>query len=205
MLERQLARLDYIDPRDLLRRIRPKVVGILQHPDQMRALSDHQRNDYIEQHQAGFLALFMKQIAEPHADVTLALNEDDDYDCVIRAIDAEGRTAYKLVQLKQLSSHQLNDQLDLQAFINRLGTKYPSSGDLVLAIWINRDIQFTFSQLDFSRLRVEQLWLFGDSADGTVAMDGGLVSDLIAGVRWSCVMRNLRPTVKRVRFAQRRS
>jgi hypothetical protein len=128
---------------------------------------------------------------------------------VIRAIDAGGGTAYKLVQLKQLPNPQVNDnihlQIDLQTLINRLEIKCASSGDLVVAIWTNRDIELDFSQLDFSRLRVEQLWLFGDSVNGAVALDGGFVSELIAGVRWSCVMRNLQPLGKQVRFTPRRA
>jgi dGTP triphosphohydrolase len=203
MLERQLARLDYIDPRDLLRSIEPTVVGVLQHPNEVRGLTDHQRNDYIQKHQAAFLSLFMKQIAGPNANITVALKEADDYDCVIRAIDAGGGTAYKLVQLKQLVNHQVDDNIDLQTLINRLPIKCASSGDLVVAIWTNRDIELDFSQLDLSRLRVEQLWLFGDSVDGAVTLDGGFVSDLIAGVRWSCVMRNLQPLGKQVRFTPR--
>ena len=205
MLERQLARLDYIDPRDLLRSIGPTVVGVLQHPDEVRGLTDHQKNDYIQKHQAGFLSLFMKQIAGPNANITLALKEADDYDCVIRAIDAGRETAYKLVQLKQLPNHQVNDDIDLQTIINRLKVKYASSGDLVVAIWINRDIELDFNQLDFIGLRVEQLWLFGDPVTGEVTLDGGFVSDLIAGVRWSCVMRNLQPLVRQVRFTPMRA
>ena len=197
---RQLAALTYVEPEELLRRIGPLVVAILQKPETVTHLTPRQKKQHLEQHQAAFLTFMWKHIAGPLAKVTVCVKEADDFDCVIKGVMASGETVYKPVQLKQLPSHAVNPSADLQTTIDRLKKKYASSTDLVVGIWINRDINLDFARLDFNGLRIEQLWFFGDSVSGKVTLDGGAVTDLISGGGWSSAMVGGVPTVWPLRF-----
>jgi hypothetical protein len=200
ILYRQLASLTYVEPEELLRSIMPLVVATLQKPETVTHLTPRQKKEYLEKHQAAFLAFMWKHIAAPLAEVTVCVKEAVDFDCVIKGVMASGETVYKPVQLKQLPSHEVNLNADLQTTIDRLKKKYASSTDLVVGIWLNRDINLDFARLDFSGLRIEQLWLFGDSVSGEITLDGGVVADLISRVRWSGVMMGGAPTIRRLRF-----
>lgn len=199
ILKRRLASLNYEDPETILRRLMPTIVGILQKPETVSHLSAKQKNKLLEEHQAAFLAFMMKHIAGCQARVTVCVKELDDFDCTIKG-EIGSDTVYKPVQLKQLPSRQVNREIELQGIINKLKTQYPTSSDLVVAIWINRDIKLDFRLLRFDGLKIEQLWFFGDSVTGNTTLDGGVVADLISGVRWSGLMRNGIPTVRRIRF-----
>jgi hypothetical protein len=200
ILHRQLASLTYVEPEQLLRSIMPLVIAILQKPQTVTHLAPRQKKEYLEKHQAAFLTFMWKHIAGPLAKVTVCVKEAVDFDCVIKGVMASGETVYKPVQLKQLPSHEVNPNADLQATIDRLKKQYASSTDLVVGIWLNRDINLDFARLDFSGLRIEQLWFFGDSVSGELALDGGVVADLISGVRWSGVMVGGVPAGRLLRF-----
>lgn len=200
ILHRQLASLTYVEPESLLRDIMPLVVAILQKPETVTHLTPRQKKAYLEQHQAAFLTYVWKRIAGPLAEVTVCVMEALDFDCVMKGVMASGETVYKPVQLKQLPSYEVNPKADLQTTIDRLKKQYATSADLVVGIWINRDVKVDFARLDFSGLRIEQLWLFGDSVSGPITLDGGVVADLISGVRWSGVMVGGVPTVRQFRF-----
>jgi len=83
--KRQLAKLDYIDPEELLRSVMPTMLRLLQQPETMKHLSGQLKKEFFEKHQAGFLAFMMKHIAGSQADVKVCMKEDEDFDCVIRA------------------------------------------------------------------------------------------------------------------------
>ena len=187
--KRQLAKLDYIDPEELLRGIMPVMVQLLQQPETMKHLSGKQRKEFFEKHQAGFLAFMMKHITGSQADVKVCFTENEDYDCVIRAAMVGHETAYKHVQLKQLSSHPADKKPNLQAIIDDLKNTYRGSPDLVVGIWINRDSDLDLSQLNFEGLNIEQLWFFGDSLSGETTLDGGHISQLLVGFYLSGIMR----------------
>ena len=199
ILKRRLAALNYQDPEAMLRRLMPIIVGILQKPETVAHLSGKQKNDFLEEHQAAFLAFMMKHIAGRHARVTVCVEELDDFDCIIKG-EIGKDTVYKPVQLKQLPSHEVNDDVELQEIIDKLKRKYPTSPDLVVAIWINRDIKLDFTLLRFDGLKIEQLWFFGDGVTGEITLDGGIIADLISGVRWSGIMKDGIPTVRPIRF-----
>lgn len=204
IFQRQLAQFEYVDPEDLLRGIMPEVEGILQRPETVQHLSARERGFILERHQAGFLALLVKRIAErANVEVKVAFKQAADFDCVFRAVDPIKGTAYKLVQLKQLPSHQVNAEADLQALIERLKGKYHDTANLIVGIWINRDIKLLFEELDFAGLAIEQLWFFGDAVSGELTLDGGQVADLVAGVRLSSRLKGIDLKVGPVRFKRR--
>ena len=187
--QRQLARLNYVEPADLLREVMPAVVAILQRPETVSHLSDREKGALLQKHQAGFLAMMTKRIAKgTNVEVSVAYAEGADYDCVLRGIAPGMPVAYKPVQLKQLPSHETNAGATLQGLVEGLKRKYPTSTDLIAGIWINRDVNLVFDELDFTGLHIEQLWFFGDATSGEVTLDGGFVSDLINGLRWWSVL-----------------
>jgi len=204
ILERQLLALvngidPYIDPEELGQAIMPVVVGIFQNSETVSDLSDAQKNWYLERHQAGFLAYMMKCFAGERAVITVRFVEDQDFDCVIRAVIKGHVTILKRVQLKQLASH--GQSANLPALIDKLKSKYTTSSDLLVAIWINRDTDLKFENLNFRGLNLEQLWFFGVSALGDLTLEGGLVSDLVSGLRWAAIMRSdKRREIKPVKF-----
>jgi hypothetical protein len=132
--------------------------------------------------------------------VKVAFHEAADFDCVLRAIDPERGTVYKPVQLKQLPSHQVNAEADLQRLIDQLKVKYRDPENLMVAIWINRDGNLIFEKLDFEGLNIEQLWFFGDAVSGELTLDGGQISDLLSGLRHSSKRVGLEPGGGIVRF-----
>jgi hypothetical protein len=198
ILKKQLAALNYIEPEELGRNIMSTVIGILQKPETVSHLSDKEKNVFLEKHQAGFLAFMYKYFSGSRATVTVCVTELQDFDCVIKGVMEEGDIVYKRVQLKQLANHEKSK--NLQAIIDKLKSQYPTSSDLVVAIWINRDINLEFERLDFNGLNIQQLWLFGDSILGELTLDGGSVSELVSGLRWAAVMKDGERTVWPVRF-----
>ena len=81
--------------------------------------------------------------------------------------------AYKPVQLKQLPSQETNSGATLQGLIDGLKRRHPTSTDLIVGVWINREVNLAFEELDFTGLHIEQLWLFGDAICGELTLDRG--------------------------------
>lgn len=89
IFQRQVARLNYVDPEELLREIMPTVMAILRHPETVTHLSDREKGAFLQKHQAGFLALLTKRHAEGQSvEVKLAYQEIADFDCVLRSSGA---------------------------------------------------------------------------------------------------------------------
>ena len=199
ILERRLAALEYVAPEDLLSEIGPSVIGILQNRGSVAHLASHKKGALLEKHQAGFLAFMVKHIAGPCAEVTVCFKEFDDFDCVLRALIGR-ETVYMPVQLKQLPGHEIDLDIELQALVDKLKKQYPVSPDLVVAIWINRNIHLNFAKLSFVGLPIKQLWFFGDSTSAEITLEGGLVSELLGGFYYRGEMKDGRAVVTGRRF-----
>lgn len=188
ILQRKLAGLgEYENPKALLGKILPTVEAILKQTDQAKFLTDRQKKKYLEKYQAAFLAFMVGQSVGSRATVTVCTEEDDDFDCVIKAIEPDGKTVFRPFQLKQLPSHQVNQHVEIQTEVDKL-KKY--SSDLAVAFWINRDIKIELSQLRLAGLKIQQLWFFGDSQTGEVSLHGGNIRKLMSGLCFVGVMRN---------------
>ena len=194
---RQLESLRYVTPEELGREVAPFVEVIIRNPEAVKHFS--RKIGFLERYQAAQLAFMFKHGATSTADVTVCVLEKDDFDCVLKFIPESGEVVYKPVQLKQLPSHKLNANADIQAEINKL-RRYGCSPDLLVAFWINRDVKFDLSRLDLNGLGIEQLWFLGDNPSGELTFHGGLVSDLRSG---NCQVRVLRGAItenRRVSF-----
>ena len=189
--KRQLGELNYVCPESLLRSIQPMMEAIRQRPEAAKSLS----KECLEKYHGGSLAsmlkhILAKQMAGFHVEISIHAKEFEDSDCVIRAVIGDGDTYYKLVQLKHLPCHEVNDESDIQVTIEKLKYKYAGR---IVSIWINRNIELNFKQLRLDGLQAEQLWFFGDYLENTVlatSLRGGFVVDLTAGIWREAIMRN---------------
>jgi hypothetical protein len=191
--------LSFDDPEDLLNRIMPEVTGILQNPISVSHLDHRAKKLIMEQYQGAYMAMLVKCCSCELTKVSVCVAENEDYDCVIRGEMPTGDIVFKQVQLKHLPSHEVNQDVALQEIISKLA-KYNSSSELMVAIWINRDVRFNLTDLDFTGLTFEQLWLFGDSTSGPLEIHGGPLSDWNSGVCWEAIIQNLKPTIRHLRF-----
>jgi hypothetical protein len=203
ILRRQLASLVYIASEDLLHALLPTVKAILQRPDTgpAKQLTGKQKKRHLEEYQAASLAFLTKHLTGRSTQVAVDLPEYSEYDCVLKCVGENGDTAYKLVQLKQLPSHELNPDADLQSEMNKL-KKY-ACPHLLLSVWINRDVKLDLPRLNFESLTIEQLWFWGDSPTGDVQIHGGIISDWLSGVCWSGLMRYGKTELQPWRFRAR--
>jgi len=151
---RQVRALHYLTPEELGYDIIPVAESIIENREAARHLTGKQRKEYLEKYQAALLAFMFKYGARSIADVTVCVLEDSDFDCILRLIHNGKDAVYKPVQLKQLVNHDQNDHVEVQTEINKL-KKYNSSHDLFVSIWVNRDVAFDLSHLDFNGLRIE--------------------------------------------------
>jgi hypothetical protein len=85
--------------------------------------------------------------------------ESSDYDYVL-AIEHSNNKWFVPLQMKQLVSTEVNSSTNIQQEINKL-KKYTTSQDLVVAIHINRVVEFGIEDLDLSGLNIRELWFFG--------------------------------------------
>ena len=201
--QRQLARFNYINPEELLQSIMPSESGVLQKLEMVRQLKDQkQKQKHLEKYQAAYLALMLKHERISTAKITVCVEEveeHEDFDCVLRSVSKEKGTVYKLVQLKQLPPHEANDNIEIQRIIDKL-KRFAVSPDLLVAIWVNRDVKFNLSELNFEGLGIEQLWFFGDKPSGEITLHGESIANLIAGFFWRRVIKGGITEDERFRF-----
>ncbi len=208
ILQRRLSKLEFQSPDLILGEILPDVAIILEKSAAGKTLRQRKKNDTLETYQAAFLGFMTRHMAKSLGKVTIAVTghspgmQDEEFDCVIKA-ELGGDAVYRCVQLKQLPPIEVAPEIDLQGMINRFKKSFVFSPDLIVAIWINRDMRLEFETLDFSELQIGQLWLFGDSPSGAITLDGGIVADLQAGLRFQGFMQNGCPQMVPVRFRKR--
>ncbi len=192
---RRFASLEYVDPENLLKELLPTIELI-----QQGAFNGGQRKAIVEKYQAALFAYILGQNNRFRPVISVCIKEDDDFDCVIKAVEPDGHTVFRPVQLKEFSNRNPKGS-KIQAEIDKL-KKY-SSG-LSVVFWVNRDVKIDLSKLDFSDLKIQQLWFMGDSSSGEVTLHGGLIRDLISGLcrakllkegKIQTLKRRFRPTI----------
>lgn len=122
-------------------------------------------------------AIFLHGVGQAlNKKILFATNENADYDYV-GAYEQNGAISRFPIQLKQLVPDRLNPSTDLQAEIDKL-KKYSGSSDLVVAIHINRNMHLKSQDLDVSKLKIKEIWLFGQLGPGskTWLLFGNLMS-----------------------------
>lgn len=169
MLLRELEALHYSDPEPQLRRLAAVEDALIRDPHidpETLAFRTRAMKPHGERRQAALFTYAMSQaIGCP---IHYAMFERDDFDCVLRWID-DDTLKFTTVQLKELVPESRNPQQTLQALLDGLGTRYPTSHDLVVAIYMNRSMHLDFSQPSAPDAPVGEIWLYG----GTMPMNEG--------------------------------
>ena len=201
IFQRVCKGLTYTTPEGLLTEIMADAEVLLRSQGSC-GFSSARRKHILETLQAGYLGFMVKHISGVHAEVTVAVKELDDFDCVLKGI-AEGQTVYRPVQLKQIPPKEFNPgDVSLDQILDDL-KKYTSSPELIISIWINRDILIDLSEINVSGLTIQQLWIVGDRPDGAVEIHGGTIADWLEGLCWEGTMHKGRPSVRQIRFCTR--
>lgn len=179
ILRRQCERLPYQVPEELLKEVLPDAELLFSSQPNARFTSK-ERKKIRETLQAGYLAFMVKHMSGSNAEVTVAVEELEDFDCTLKSVNGD-ETVYRPVQLKELPSKESNpSDLSLQELLDDL-KKYVSSPELIVSIWINRNVRIDLSQVVITGLTFQQLWLVGDRPDGAVTMHGGIIADWNVG------------------------
>ena len=90
--------------------------------------------------------------------VYLAKSEAQDYDFIASWIVGDTQH-FAPVQLKEVVSQDINPSASIQKTIDSL-SKYVDSGDLTVAIHLNRHGRFDPGELVIPRLNITALWVF---------------------------------------------
>lgn len=175
---REWMKLDYFDPSPILIALREyERGGALQGvPYEVASLRTRELKPYGERRQCAMFAYLMGRVTQTF--VSVAYCEASDYDAVMHhRVGDEVR--FVPVQMKELVPSFLPYTKDLQGLIDGLSDKYPTSSDLTVAVYLNRDVTFQLQDLDLSRLNLGALWLFGgcDSTGQAWRVIGNLLSD----------------------------
>lgn len=196
MTERKLAGLRYESAEFAYASSLPVVESIFARLQSSQSISREDKKT-LERYQAALLAFVTKELAGSTAcTVEVAVQEDDDFDCVIRATTPTGQ-AYRPVQLKEVPSRSTDAHQALQEQIVKLRKYGP---ELSVGIWINCDGQIRLQELSFNGLRIEQLWIFGTAAPGVTTIHGGTIDCWVSGVCWSDVLNSTGTHLKQTRF-----
>ncbi|MGN7838276.1 hypothetical protein [Stenotrophomonas sp. 22385] len=174
---RQWKALDYFDPAPVLIGLRDyERSGALQDvPYEVASLRTRELKPYGERRQCAMFAYLMGRVTGTF--VSVAYCEASDYDAVMHhRVGDEIR--FVPVQMKELPPSFLPFTKDLQGLIDGLKDKYPTSSDLTVAVYVNRDVSFRVQHLDLSGLNLGALWLFGgcDQTGDTWRVIGNLLS-----------------------------
>jgi hypothetical protein len=188
---RRFASFEYVDPENLLKKLLPIVESIQQGTELAKNLNSHQLKIILEQYQAALFAYILGQNKHSIRAVSVCIKEnddcikeDEDFDCVIKTLDPDGKIVFRPVQLKEFSNHDPK-KAEIQSEINKL-KKY--SHGLAVVFWMNRDVKIDLSQINLSGLKIEQLWFMGESASHEVTLHGGNLCKLMSGL---CLIRTL--------------
>lgn len=196
--ENEFATFEYRNPETLLRENAAKIRLLLQHRDKCGDIPGAEKKKTLELYQGALLGFLIEKMAGPFADVAVATHEASDFDCIIRGI-IDNKTVFRRVQLKHLPCHQLNPTVTLNDVIAN-ASKYGNAPDLIVAVWINRDVKFKLAEIDVRRLQIGQLFLLGDRHDGAVEIHGGTLQDWRSGHLWNGILQNLEMKVKVISF-----
>jgi hypothetical protein len=159
MRERSWSRLPFYDPKGVLIALNAlsEEVAAADLPYNLASLRTNGLKPYREGRQC---ALFCYGVGQRFGiDVRYAASEEQDFDFVAR-FERDGCVNFVPLQMKELVPEHVKSSVSLQGEIDKL-EKYVDSSDLVVAFHLNRELNVVPEQLDFSRIRLAQLWFVG--------------------------------------------
>lgn len=159
--------LTYYDPAVVLRNIRP-VELMMAHSNlrkEAKTLRTHELRRFGERRQAAIFSYLIGRFAG--LDVQFAHFEAADHDAIVQWRDND-TINYVPLQLKELVPEDLSPQQTIDLVIEGLSETYPRSGDLVVAVFLNRRGQLDLESFPIPDLTIKELWFFGAAApDGS--------------------------------------
>jgi hypothetical protein len=165
MRERSWSRLPFYDPKGVLIALNELSgqVAAANLPYNVASLRTNGLKPFREGRQC---ALFCYGVGQRFGiDVRYTATEEQDFDFVAR-FERDGYVNFVPIQMKELVPERVPNSASLQLEIDKL-EKYVDSSDLVVAFHLNRDVKIVPEQLDFSRLRLGQLWFVGYTGRST--------------------------------------
>jgi hypothetical protein len=156
-------KLKYADPAEDLRRLRQLEISLAGKTVEpaVLALRTNLLKPDAQRRQA---ALFTYGVSEALGlKMYYAPVESSDYDFVTLT-ETPDAGVFTPVQLKELVPEDLNPVASLNNLLDGL-TKYSSSRDLVVAVYLNRRVRLEFEQLRVPALSVAEVWLYGAMAE----------------------------------------
>jgi len=165
---RKWSKLDWRDPRaDLvnLGRLHAELLrdGISVTHDDLRR---HELKQHLERKQGALFAHFVGQTFLK-APIAYAMVEDEDYDSVLW-FTVNGQNRYSRVQLKEVVPPTINSNATIESELAKL-SKYPTSGQTLVAVHVNREGWLDFSSIKKPETSVAEIWLYS-----TLAQDQSL-------------------------------
>jgi len=156
----QFEKLEFGDPRSYLTALREFELDVAASstPERIKSLRTNALKPERETRDAAIFCVGMSE--RIGFDIQFAPVEAQDFDFVTTWLDDEGIRHYCPVQLKEVVPPKLNAQVTLQSVIDGL-TRYADSGDVTVAIKINRPIRFDPTEMELPpRLQIGGLWIF---------------------------------------------
>jgi len=178
---RKFGSLEYVNPEKLIKELLPTIDLI-----QQGTFGGRERKTVVEKYAGALFAYILTQNNHIHPTISVGMKEDDDYDCVVRAVEPSGKIIFRPVQVKEFSNRDPKNS-EIQSEINKL-KKYPP--DLAVVFWVKRDVKIDLSKLKFSGLNIQQLWFMGESPTNEVMLHGGFTRDLISGLCRIKILKN---------------
>ena len=151
--------LNYRNPEPVLRELRTIEVSVMENANEIsphvRTLRTNELKHIREFRQAAIFCHGMAQ--QLGCPVHFAPVEDSDYDFVA-AYTIDECHHFVPVQLKELVPRHLNEAATLDEILHSL-RKYPSSKDLTVVVYLNRQGTVTPRKIEDPELRIGALWL----------------------------------------------
>ena len=159
---RTFSKLEYRDPRPFLVLLRQFELELSASatPERIRNLRTNRLKPERELREAAIFCYLAGQ--RMGVTVGLAPGEDQDFDFVASWSDQD-HSCFAPVQLKELPPETTAPQATLQDIISGLAC-YASSGELVVAIHLNRAISWDPAALEIPSLPIAELWAFGSTS-----------------------------------------
>jgi hypothetical protein len=157
---RQLATLKYYDPATVLRELRqiefdPKFAKL---PDKVRQMRTQSQKVWREG-RIGLLFAYGMGLRVLNCPVTLATGEAEDYDFVTRWMVGDTEN-YSPIQEKEWPPLHLNDQVELEEVLARLG-KSTAPTDTVALVHLNRRVELDLQRVRIPAMNFKELWFIG--------------------------------------------
>ena len=171
--------LSYHDPHQILRGMREIAIAVSRTatPEPVRNLRTNPLKPFREGRQAALFCFGMSQRLGTRVRFALQPREDHESD-VIGLIEENGTATFLPIQLKELPPEHLNPSMALQDLLDRIGSRYVGTADLIVAVHVNRTVRIVVSELILPR-NVAEIWLFGaeDETQQKWFLIGNLLSD----------------------------